>query len=404
MNPKGGWLVVNIRNITEAHYEDSLDLSAFAFQMDWSGEERAMRRSQFRSEEKWGAFEDDKLLAQLTLLPLTIYISGRPIPMGGLAGVSTWPEYRRQGLVSKLLQHSLEVMRRDGQIISLLHPFEFGFYRRFGWEMFLEHRRYTIPSGLLPQRVQVPGTVERLAQPDTQMLSTIYEQYARRYNGMLSRHPQWWEERIYQRKKGQIAVYRSEMGDPQGYIIYDVKESKMTVHELVCLNETARRSLWTFIANHDSMAKEVTTIAPLEDDLISTLDNPRVKHEIIPYFMARIVDIEAFAAKYRFTPSTEAVHELCIQVEDLHAPWNNGIFKLSVDKQGNGAVDRIIEPTVEQQADMVSCDIQTLTCMLMGYRRPERLMQLHKLRGNEAAIRRLETLIPQAQTFLYDFF
>ncbi|MBD3922839.1 GNAT family N-acetyltransferase [Paenibacillus sp. PR3] len=395
---------MNIRNITEAHYEESIDLASFAFQTDFSAEERAVRRSQFRPEEKWGAFEDDKLLAQLTLLPLTIYINGRPIPMGGLAGVSTWPEYRRQGLVSKLLQHSLEVMRRDGQIISLLHPFEFGFYRRFGWEMFMEHRRYTIPSGLLPKRVQVPSTVERLAQPDTQMLSTVYEQYARRYNGMLSRNPQWWEERIYGRKKGQIAVYRSETGNPQGYIIYDVKESKMTVHELVCLNETARQSLWTFIANHDSMAKEVTTIAPLEDDLISTLDNPRIKHEIIPYFMARIVDFEAFAAHYLFTPSTEAVHELCIQVEDLHAPWNNGVFKLSVDKQGNGVVDRVSNPTAEQQANMLSCDIQTLTCMLMGYRRPERLMQLQRLRGSREAVRLLEKLIPQAQTFLYDFF
>ncbi|GMK40988.1 acetyltransferase [Paenibacillus sp. CCS19] len=394
---------MNIRNITETHYEESLNLSSFAFQMVYSDEERAVRRSQFRSEEKWGAFEDDQLMAQLTLLSLTIYINGRPIPMGGIAGVSTWPEYRRQGLVSKLLRHSLEVMKRDGQIISLLHPFEFDFYRRFGWEMFSEQRRYTISSNLLPKRVQVPGTIERLAQPDTQILSTVYEQYARRYNGMLSRNPQWWEERIYRRKSGQIAVYRSEAGKPQGYIIYDVKESKMTVHELVCLNETARQSLWTFIANHDSMAKEVTTIAPLDDDLISTVDNPRIKHEIIPYFMARIVDIEGFVANYPFA-STEAVHELCIQVEDPHAIWNNGVFKLRVDEQGNGIVDKVCEVNAEEQTNVLSCDIQTLTCMMMGYRRPERLMQLQKLLGSKEAVKALDRLIPQMPTFLYDFF
>lgn len=392
-----------IRNITESHYEESLNLSSFAFQMAYSEEERASRRAQFRSEEKWGAFEDDQLMAQLTLLPLAIYINGRPIPMGGIAGVGTWPEYRRQGLVSKLLQHTLEIMRRDGQMISLLHPFEFDFYRKFGWEMFSEQRRYTIASNLLPKRVQVPGTVIRLTQPDTMLLSTVYEQYARRYNGMLSRNPQWWEERIYRRKCGQIAVYRSESGKPQGYILYEVKESKMTVHELVCLNETARQSLWTFIANHDSMAKEVTTIAPLDDDLISTVDNPRIKHEIIPYFMARIVDIEAFVANYPFA-STQSVHELCIQVEDPHAAWNNGIFKLCIDKNGNGTVDKVNERAAEEQENILSCDIQTLTCMMMGYRRPERLRQLHKLRGSSEAVKLLEKLIPQANTFLYDFF
>lgn len=116
-----------IRTVTEEHYEDSLDLSSFAFQMSMTNEERATRRSQFHPEEKWGAFEEDKLLAQLTLLPLSVYINGKKFAMGGLAGVSTWPEYRRQGLVSQLLCHSLETMRQAGQTISMLHPFEFSF-------------------------------------------------------------------------------------------------------------------------------------------------------------------------------------------------------------------------------------------------------------------------------------
>lgn len=393
-----------IRNITESHYEESLDLSAFAFQASFSDEDRTARRAQFRSEEKWGAFEDDQLMAQLTLLPLTIYINGRTIPMGGLAGVSTWPEFRRQGLVSKLLRHSLQIMQRDGQVISLLHPFEFEFYRRFGWEMLTEQRRYTIATNMLPKRIQVPGTVIRLTQPDTMTLSTVYEQYAQRYNGMLSRNPQWWEERIYGRKKGQIAFYRAESGEPQGYIIYDIKESKMTVHELVCLNETAKQSLWTFIANHDSMAKEVTLIAPVDDDLISTLDNPRIKHEIIPYFMARIVDIEAFTAQYPFA-STNTACELCIRVTDRDAEWNNGLFRLQVDPQGVGTLTRISGQQPEDDpSDVVTCTIQTLSSMLIGYQRPKRLHQLERLIGSSDTVQTLERIVPETQTFLYDFF
>ncbi|WP_127532470.1 GNAT family N-acetyltransferase [Paenibacillus kobensis] len=395
---------VEIRNIPEQHYEDALDLSSFAFQIQLTEEERAGRRAKFKPEERWGAFEDGKLLAQLTLLPLHIYLNGRKYAMGGIAGVATWPEYRRQGLVSKLLRHSLQTMREAGQTVSLLHPFEFYFYRKYGWEMLTEYRKYTIASHLLPARVQVPGTVERLARPDTELLASIYEPYAERYNGMLSRSADWWTERIYVRKKGQTAVYRSEDGQPQGYIIYDVKESVMTIHELVHSNETARRALWTFIANHDSMAKEVTVIAPIDGDLALLLDNPRVKQEIVPYFMARIVDNEAFIAQYPFL-STGSPHDVYMRIHDRDAQWNDGWFHLHVDNVGSGVMSRVAEvQDAERLANTVECDIQTLTSIMFGYRRPVRLKQLEKLTGSERAVQCLEQLIPTANTFLYDFF
>jgi len=394
---------VEIRNVTEQHYNDSLDLSAFAFQIAMSEEERASRREQFKPDGKWGAFEGDKLLAQLTLLPLQVYINGRKFAMGGLAGVATWPEYRRQGLVSKLLRHSLQTMRDEGQTVSMLHPFEFYFYRKYGWELLTEYRKYTIASYLLPARVQEPGAIERLARPDTELLSSVYERYAQRYNGMLSRSADWWEERIYVRKKGQTAVYRSEDGQPQGYIIYDVKEHVMTIHELVHENETARRALWTFIANHDSMAKEFALIAPVDDDLVLLLDNPRVKQEIVPYFMTRIVDSEAFVAQYAFV-STGDPQEVDIRVHDRDAEWNDGLFRLRVDEQGRGTLTRIAALPEADKANALECDIQTLASMMFGYRRPARLFQLGKLKGSEQGVQRLEQWIPAAHTFLYDFF
>ncbi|MWC28350.1 GNAT family N-acetyltransferase [Paenibacillus sp. MMS18-CY102] len=393
-----------IRTITEEHYEDSLDLSSFAFQMPLTEEERATRRSQFRPEEKWGAFEGDKLLAQLTLLPLNVYINGKAFAMGGLAGVSTWPEYRRQGLVSQLLCHSLETMRQAGQTISMLHPFEFSFYRKFGWELYTEYRKYTIPTALMPRRQQTSGTIERLAAADADRLAAVYEPYAARYNGTLSRTEEWWTNRIFVRKKGQAALYIAENGQAQGYVLYDVKDMKMTVNELVYWNEEARRALWTFLSNHDSMVKEVVVWAPSDDDLPYLLDNPRIQQEVIPYFMARIVDVEAFINQYAFT-STGCAHEWIIQLTDPHAPWNEGSFVIRVDADGRAQASRLStgHPQTMQENGM-QCDIPTLTAMLLGYKRPTRLNQVGKLTGAAAEIQKLEQIIPISQTFLYDFF
>ncbi|GFN33378.1 GNAT family N-acetyltransferase [Paenibacillus xylaniclasticus] len=394
---------MEIRNLTSEHFEESMNLSQFAFQIELTEEEREARRPQFKPDERWGAFEGEKLMAQLTLLPLHVYIQRHKFAMGGIAGVATWPEYRRQGFVSKLLYHSLRTMREAGQTVSMLHPFDFGFYRKYGWEMLTEYRKYTIETFRLPARVQVPGTIERLINPNTELLSAIYELYAARYNGMLSRADNWWTERIYTRKKGQTAVYRSEDGQPQGYILYEVKERVMTVHELIAINETARRALWTFIANHDSMANEVTVIAPIDDDLTVLLDDPRVKQEIVPYFMARIVDNEAFAAHYPFV-STGHSHDVYIRVHDHAAEWNDGWFYLHVDKMGGGTMKPIAALPDTELVNAVECDIQTLTSMMLGYRRPARLHQLGKLTGSEQTVQCLEQLIPAANTFLYDFF
>ena len=47
--------------------------------------------------------------------------------MGGVAGVATYPEYRRSGYVKELLQHSLQTMKKtDIQYRCYIHlPFHF---------------------------------------------------------------------------------------------------------------------------------------------------------------------------------------------------------------------------------------------------------------------------------------
>ena len=72
--------------------------------------------------------------------------------MGGIAGVATWPENRRQGHVSTLLKHALQEMKSKGQTLSFLHPFSIPFYRKFGWELYAEYKN--TPFRYLNSRVR----------------------------------------------------------------------------------------------------------------------------------------------------------------------------------------------------------------------------------------------------------
>ncbi|MGO4549214.1 enhanced intracellular survival protein Eis [Paenibacillus sp. 2TAB23] len=393
---------VEIRPLGNDHFDESMLLSQFAFQYEKSADELMETKKQFAVEPaaRYAAFVDEQFAAQATVLELQTYIGGKVFNMGGLAGVATWPEFRRQGLVAQILVQALHEMRQKGQVISYLHPFEFGFYRKFGWETYTENKSYTIQKEQLPARFLFEGRVERF-KGDYELLSHLYEAYASHYNGSLVRSDLWWKYRITKRKPGQIVVYYDATGEAQGYVIYEVKNSRLTVHELIYLNESARAALWSFVSQHDSMITELTITVPMDDQLPFVLANPRIKQEVIPYFMARIVDAEQFISQYVFNES--ATDDLIpIQLRDDKAPWNNGLYLLNIDGSGKAVLTPI--EAKETHKNPIKMDIGALTTMLLGYLRPTKLAQLARINGDNEHIKRLQARIPERTTYLPDFF
>lgn len=390
---------VEIRNVPSQHFTESVELSEFAFQNVLTAEEREQRAARLNSDELWGAYVDGRLAAKMTILDLQTRIQGKTFAMGGIAGVATWPEYRRGGLVARLLDHALRTMRDKGQTISFLHPFQFAFYRKFGWETYTEYKIYDIPSGMLPKVGPQPGRVVRVGA-DLPLLGRIYEAYASCYNGALVRDEAWWSERIFAGKQGTVAVYYDAEDQPAGYVFYQVEHRVLTVHELVSLHHGARIALWRFLADHDSMIDKLTVKAPSDDRLPFLLDNPRVKQEIVPYFMARIVDVSSFLEKYPFASGTES--SLILEVTDAQAEWNHRTFAVTVDESGTARVADALSVAGDWPA--VKCDVQTLTAMLMGYQRPGFLREIGRLQCRPEIVETLERLVPVRQTYLPDFF
>ena len=104
-----------IRSIGHDEAEESIRLSQFAFQYELSVEERLERIVNFKPEQSWGYYVEEQLAAKLTIHKLKTWINGCSFDMGGIAGVATWPEFRRHGMVKKLLIHALQTMKAAGQ-------------------------------------------------------------------------------------------------------------------------------------------------------------------------------------------------------------------------------------------------------------------------------------------------
>jgi predicted acetyltransferase len=402
---------MEIRQLRSDEFEARIALSEFAFQFKLPPERIETERLNFRPEQHWGAFDEKRaMLSALIIIPFEAWIQGKKLAMGGIAGVATWPEARRQGCVSKLLVHSLNTMRSSGQTISMLHPFAFPFYHKYGWELTIERKKYTIESRQLPPRTETPGQVKRMTKPDIELLDRIYSTYASRYSGTIVRTADWWQRKILS-DPGIVAVYTNEAGEPEGYVFYEVANRTLKIHDWVSTNETARLALWTYISNHDSMIDQLTITVPVDDSLPFLLPDPRVKQELIPYFMSRIVDAEAFLGLYTWAPG-EREETVMLYLTDSHAPWNNGVYRLVWSMEGTARPERIAElgivgtmdQTLSGSGGGISCNIQALTAMLVGNRKPSWLYETGRISGTKESIEMLERRIPNRTTYLMDFF
>lgn len=387
--------MTEIKQLTEADYEDIFALSQFAFQHELTEEELQAKEAEAGRHIIWGAMQEDRIAAKMHLIPLSCYIHGRKYQMGGISSVATWPEYRRQGIVKDLLQHGLKQMKQQGQTVSFLHPFSVPFYRKYGWELTFAEKKYTIPVEKMQGSWQNASGYVRREHGNISMLNQIYSDFAKRFTGMLIRDERWWEQRVL-RKKPHIAVAYNQAHEPVGYILYKVKENNFDVHDIAYTSVNGRKLLLQFIANHDSMIDQVQMRVPEHDNLPLLLDEPRFLQQIVPYFMGRIVDVFSFLQNYPFR--TDACGTVTLNVQDDFFPENSGIYQIST----SGKVTSLPADAMSKKG--ICCTIQSLTTMFLGYKRPLELHALDFIKGEKGEIKQLESLIPEQQSFFADFF
>ncbi|MED1612316.1 enhanced intracellular survival protein Eis [Bacillus paranthracis] len=385
---------MNVIRLKEDKFREALCLSEYAFQ--YKVEEDRLQQQLTRmkeSHEVYGIMEGNDLAAKLHLIPFHIYIGKEKFKMGGVAGVATYPEYRRSGYVKELLQHSLQTMKKDGYTVSMLHPFAVAFYRKYGWELCANLLVCHMTKSDLVMKKQVIGTVKRFNKENhSEEVEKLYETFAERLSGMLVRNEKWWLQAVYDDLT--LAIYYDENKTAAGYMLYKIEKSKMTVEEFVPLHNEARNGLWNFICQHDSMIKELEMTVSENEQLLYTLQEPRVKTEIKPYFMGRIVDVEQFLKQYELNWNN-VQQEVILHITDSFAPWNNVSVRLA-----NYEITIIEEPMDKG----IKLDINALSTILLGYKRPLELNELELISGSEEEIQAFEKIVPVRDAFIYDFF
>ncbi|PWM40359.1 MAG: GNAT family N-acetyltransferase [Clostridiales bacterium] len=391
----------------EEHLSQFNNLLRYAFQvtnrelLDVGWEEDEIKQSKSPVLEKAdviGWFDGDKLASQIAVYPMKVNIHGEIYEMGGVTGVATYPEYANMGLMHTLIKRSLIEMRRRGQTVSFLFPYSIPYYRRKGWEIISDKMTFTIKDTQLPHQVEVPGMMDRVSI-EHEDIKKVYDRFSAKRHGTLQRDELAWEEYWRWEPEEMIAaVYYSEDHDPMGFVLYWIENEIFHIKEIVYLNQEARHGVWNYISAHFSMITEVQGNNFTNESLAFLLEDSEITETICPFFMARIVDLRGFIRQYPFSVRDKK-NSLCLVIDDPMAKWNCGAFTLTWDERG-----RTKFKAGESDENRVECNIQTLTTMLLSYRRPSYLHRIERLRADPATIQLLETLIPLEQPYYSDYF
>lgn len=389
---------MEIRDVAEEDMERAVYIGRQAFALG-SREGTSWLQDPDRPEQALiGIYEDGRLQARLVIQEYRVHLGPEVIvPMGGIAGVACLPAARGRGYASALLTHSLERMRAAGQVISTLSPFNWDYYRKYGWEWVGLNRTYKVPTRVIPASAETESVREATTE-DRPSIEACYTQFARRYRGMHARSEKEWNAHLKDEDEHFTFSFVYEQdGATEGYLIYGGgKEEETWVSNFLALTPRAYRGLLGLLRRHEMQTKKFVWNAPENDPLTFHLCHNEVETKVEPMTQGRIVDVPA--ALQAWKPNAEARGRIHLAVEDTCAPWNTGVWRVEF---ADGCVE--VRPTRAEPE--VALDIQALSQVYFGSPTPAQLRAAERLTvWNAAGYDALCALCDGPPTWTYDHF
>ena len=326
-----------------------------------------------------------------------MYLAGRRVKMGGLAGVASKPEYRRRGHIATLLGDALEQLRAAGVGWCLEYPFDPRFYVRYGWQSVTSGALVEVPSekflvGRAPDAV-------RLRREDAQQLKPIHKRWAQGYNFTLSRddgaRPDWtrhirrpWEAR-------DRFIYK--LGD--AYCLLDFREdekaerSVLNVHDYAFLSPEGRHNLFAFLGSFHGQVDRVSLHLPNGEPHLLDWQAYVLKNDHV--LQARVVDVKIALESLSSTRETS----FTLRVADDFCEWNNQTFAVTLGEKNEVVLAQTSSPDL-------SLDVRTLALLLSGSLNATEARRAGLLEGDVEVARALASLVGERTSFmpLSDYF
>jgi len=280
--------------------------------------------------------QGNKVLGGLAIYHMGQWFGGSSLPIAGIAGVGIAPEHRGKGVAAALLSQTLKELHANGVPLSTLYASTQRLYQKVGYEQAGNACRFSIPTHSLIAGDRLPI---RSVDPTCQEFHDIYRQRAKGTSGNLDRHQLIWQRIVQADEEVVYAYLIGSEHQPEGYVIFSQKSVSrgynLQVRDLTILTPAAGRCLWTFFADHRSLANNVIWVGPAVEPLLSLVPEQTYQVVHLERWFLRVVDVPKALMLRGYPAGVET--QLHLEVWDDLLPENNGRFILSVS-EGRGEV------------------------------------------------------------------
>lgn len=277
-----------------------------------------------------GAFtEKGELMSGMLSNRLMMNFDGVFVPLSGIGGVVTHPAYRYGGSVRAVIAQLLTRERAHGCIFSGLYPFNHAFYRKFGFELAMSQKTYTLPISLL--KPYAGEMTARLLQPedDRAFLKPVFEAFIARYNLAIAcdekKLAAWTRSEPYARNEYTYALYEAD--EPVACLHFEKlvrnDEGVLSVKNLAFSTELGLRRLLGFLYRFNAEMETLEIKLPDDIPLPALVDTPYDVECSVEYpYMLRALNTEAVLKAMRRGDFGRFV----IEVTDDFLPDNAGCW------------------------------------------------------------------------------
>jgi len=378
---------------------------AYLINQDFTEYENNPEKFQEGYERVRAAFDDSgKMCAGMALNPYQIRFDGNTVPMAGVGGVATLPEYRRRGYIREIFKYCLAEMYDKDYVFSYLYPFSYEYYRKFGYELNMINTQYTIPFSSLAHFKQ-SGAVQMFAPgSDAADIISVYNEFTEDKNLSVVREDTHWKrflEKDPYKMNVFLYVWYDSNGRPKGYFQCSIDRNvdrgqspNMRVNECLWSSGEAFAGMMAFLYGFSSQLQSLMIRVPLFMDIISFFPEPsNIEGRIQFQGMNRVVNVQKSLELMR-VPSGSG--SLVIAVNDNYIKANTDRYKIEWE-DGESRVRRS-----KDEPDLI-CEINDFSQLITGFSSVSSLLNAGRIEV-KGDIRKLNSFFTKTDLFLNDFF
>lgn len=282
------------------------------------------------------AHDGDRVAATAGSFALQMSLPGAgPAPVAGVTWVSVSPTYRRQGLLTTLMDRLLRERWEAGEAVAALWATEAAIYQRYGFGLASQGLSVDVPRGAAFVRPAPRGGV-RLVEPDAVRLDPVLRAVAAATPGWYLRDDAWWRYRLHDpehRRSGASPLQCVVPDAGDGYALYAATGSfgpagpdgEVRVREVAAATPDAAARLWRHLLDLDLTTRTTARVA-VDDVLLHLLAEPRrAVPRLSDALWVRPLDVGGALAARRYAAEVDVV----LDVDDPSCPWNTRRWRLS---------------------------------------------------------------------------